>query len=594
MLNFTFFISGDIFKYEVYQPWEFNSTFPLRSIVLPFVTYAPLFYLLRSVQGWVGESLNLINSYTLMVLPRLVVTALGGATDYVVFKTAGSESLLLYTTSYVTLVYYTRTLSNTTEAFLFTILLFLVVSDKKLQNMRCALKAVKKLTQEIKRAGEHTQDNTLNPTDDADCEVHTPLHQVALIAMVMVAGVFNRPTFLMFAFVPYVFWVFSSCGNAGHHIMMHTMDRLAHSSIMAVLFSFCFILCDSRYFGSLNANTLIDLQTNLGDIDTMIHAFKSLSITPLNFVLYNIRPQNLAEHGLHPRTNHFIVNAPLLFGMLSIFVFYSIGKTFEQTIGLIYSSQWAIVNKTGKFLMLSYLVPLILLSVFPHQEPRFLIPLLTPLAFLYGKRVFGWTSWVGWRTIWIISNLLAALFYGVLHQGGLVPCLAYLQKTLPASRTKMANDHIIFYHTYMPPRHLLTIPRHVATHDSRRTGLTEVHDLKGASFGQIGKVVETILGQKRATEVSNIYVVSPATLDKQFCDKNHRYSFKLERHFTRHLTMEDPPDLPSVVSCVGQISCNRPCNASFIDRLEKSFSLFLYRVNVEWTEHHYISGSLKY
>ncbi|WP_242538388.1 hypothetical protein, partial [Vibrio parahaemolyticus] len=42
-------------------------------------------------------------------------------------------------------------------------------------------------------------------------------------------------------------------------------------------------------------------------------------VTPLNNLLYNMDPQNLAEHTLHPRDLHFVVNFPLLFGYLALF-----------------------------------------------------------------------------------------------------------------------------------------------------------------------------------------------------------------------------------------------------------------------------------
>lgn len=37
-----------------------------------------------------------------------------------------------------------------------------------------------------------------------------------------------------------------------------------------------------------------------------------------NFSRYNLNPQNLAEHGIHWRMTHFLVNVPLLYNVLGV------------------------------------------------------------------------------------------------------------------------------------------------------------------------------------------------------------------------------------------------------------------------------------
>jgi len=41
--------------------------------------------------------------------------------------------------------------------------------------------------------------------------------------------------------------------------------------------------------------------------------FQGGGITAWNSIMYNINPNNLAQHGLHPRYLHILVNASLLF-----------------------------------------------------------------------------------------------------------------------------------------------------------------------------------------------------------------------------------------------------------------------------------------
>jgi len=62
------------------------------------------------------------------------------------------------------------------------------------------------------------------------------------------------------------------------------------------------------------------------------------------------------------------------------------------------------------------------------------------------------------QTIWGIINILLTLLFGVMHQGGLVPSLFYLHDRVSALRPA-ENAHIIYWKTYMPPRHLLAIDK---------------------------------------------------------------------------------------------------------------------------------------
>lgn len=41
----------------------------------------------------------------------------------------------------------------------------------------------------------------------------------------------------------------------------------------------------------------------------------ALVFTPLNLLKYNLSSTNLAQHGLHPRYLHALVNLPMLFGI---------------------------------------------------------------------------------------------------------------------------------------------------------------------------------------------------------------------------------------------------------------------------------------
>ncbi len=50
-----------------------------------------------------------------------------------------------------------------------------------------------------------------------------------------------------------------------------------------------------------------------GIVDTMyFREDDRLVLTPYNFLLYNLSSENLAQHGLHPRWLHLVVNLPMI------------------------------------------------------------------------------------------------------------------------------------------------------------------------------------------------------------------------------------------------------------------------------------------
>ena len=86
------------------------------------------------------------------------------------------------------------------------------------------------------------------------------------------------------------------------------------------------------------------------------------------------------------------------------------------------------------------------LSLAPHQEPRFLLPLTLPLALLFGSsvcatepaapgrvrpgpdapRAFGWRGAWGLSCRWLLFNLAMLLFFAGAHQSGVTRVLIWL------------------------------------------------------------------------------------------------------------------------------------------------------------------------
>ena len=65
------------------------------------------------------------------------------------------------------------------------------------------------------------------------------------------------------------------------------------------------------------------------------------------------------------------------------------------------------------------------------------------------------------QPVWIVSNLLLALLFGVLHQGGVVPSLFRVHDMIYSATTPTVDQrfYVLYWKTYMPPRHLLAIPK---------------------------------------------------------------------------------------------------------------------------------------
>lgn len=120
------------------------------------------------------------------------------------------------------------------------------------------------------------------------------------IGSILAVGTFNRPTFLLFAVTPIFYWL-----SRGFSKNYQNSVRIFNIRFMVLFLCvlpgvFLFILIDSFYFGHITENEA------------------NFVVTPLNFIKYNLKPSNLAEHGIHFRTTHTIINIPLLFNILTL------------------------------------------------------------------------------------------------------------------------------------------------------------------------------------------------------------------------------------------------------------------------------------
>lgn len=116
-------VAGDILGTRTTRTWEFNATSPIRSVTLNMIIFGgPLYavkvldYVFHFVTGW-----TMIGPYLVSLVPRLVMLGLSFISDFTVYqicilyKHSFNQCLTTLASSYVMLIYSTRTFSNSIE-----------------------------------------------------------------------------------------------------------------------------------------------------------------------------------------------------------------------------------------------------------------------------------------------------------------------------------------------------------------------------------------------------------------------------------------------------------------------------------------------
>ena len=244
-------------------------------------------------------------------------------------------------------------------------------------------------------------------------------------------------------------------------------------------------LISLAFFGLLFSFFAIAIDTAFYTLPDSLSAFiRNPTITPLNNLLYNSDSSNLASHGLHPRYNHLLVNLPLLLGPAYLVSIWSL-----FTRGMV-SPTFHIRNTRAYSAIFGALI----ISLFPHQEARFLLPCV-PLLLTCFKPPRSRTFLAGW----IVFNCTLGALMGIYHQGGVVPAQIHiptlLSESLQPSQQPPVNVSVLWWKTYSPPYWLVG--------DGSSTGAFSIttHDLKGMASGDfLNRTVSSIL---RCTRDSN-------------------------------------------------------------------------------------------
>ncbi|ODQ60139.1 glycosyltransferase family 22 protein [Wickerhamomyces anomalus NRRL Y-366-8] len=302
---------------------------------------------------------------------------------------------------------------------------------------------------------------------------------IALLGIVMSLGIFNRITFVAFLFIPSFF-------------LLKHFQRFKSTAITFTVFftitSLILILLDTKLFGS-----------------------DHILITPLNNFLYNKDSSNLAQHGLHPYYTHLLINLPQLAGPVLI--------------PLLYKNRY-----TTSIPFLSIVSGLFILSVIPHQELRFLTPLVPLICMCIDFQNISPAIIVWTMRLWCVFNLVFGVIMGSLHQRGVLVTLDHLREV-------QYGGVQIWWKTYKPPAYILanqnlTISEKDVIHN---TDSNHMIDLMGADVNSLAVVLEKFDQSLLITPRSSIPLLE--RLNNTFSiEKIWSYDYHLDLD---HLDFED-------------------------------------------------------
>jgi phosphatidylinositol glycan class Z len=360
---------GEVFGYPIYKTWEFTSSHPIRSIFPFWLVYGwPLTNLKWIWEGFgYGPVPPSTAFYCLRSIMFLISFVLG---DWAIHELVPGiherrVAIMLVASSYVTWTLQTHTFSNSIETVV--VLWSLVL---------------------IRRLSDHTD--------------FIYLQKCAGLAFLAVVGIFNRITFPAYLLIPLLTQLLPSLYHQPLRIPVMFVAGLFSLSIA--------ITMDTEFYSGY--------RPQLRDM------FGSAVITPWNNLVYNANPKNLAQHGLHPFWQHFVVNLPQLLGPALPAI-------------LVWSRK--------EMLFWSAIVGTLALSCFPHQEARFLLPAVPLLLASIRLPTYATTYCL---PVWIFFNTLAGTLFGIYHQGGVVPAQIWIAQQDNISQT-------FWWKTYSPPRWLL-------------------------------------------------------------------------------------------------------------------------------------------
>lgn len=226
----------------------------------------------------------------------------------------------------------------------------------------------------------------------------------------------------------------------------------------------------------------------------------------------------------------------------------------------------------------TFIIPIALLSLFPHQEPRFIIPVLFPLVFLHAPELSQVPSLDIVRRfnnnefskepslksskprklmLWYVSNLLLALFYAFAHQGGVFPLTSHIRTELKA-KPHLTHVHLYTSYSYSLPTALLQLRnthRIYRSSSNHKYKLTQDFHLYEQGTKLLPQVFDSIDRRIRDCEEKfavkripyRLYYALPASAISEFVElsnnRSNLFKFQIVKTFYPHISIERLPSL---------------------------------------------------
>lgn len=347
----------------------------------------------------------------------------------------------------------------------------------------------------------------IDESKDPRVKVISQKKELAWLGLVISLGIFNRITFPAFLLFPSWYLVKYLWKNKSSVIFL--VSGFVSTSM-------AYIVIDTiGYTGS---------ETILSDP----FSYKTYVITPLNNLIYNSNYLNLAHHGIHPLYTHLFINIPQILGLSGIIlVLYKLKNQYYLTVPFLSAASGIVV-----------------LSCFPHQELRFLIPIVPLLCCCFDMSKF--TSQFSKKTTWInvllyewyAFNILMSILMGIFHQGGVVPALDHLHTS------STTNTFQVWWRTYSPPTWILgdkdSSTQVITLNDENfdagyildATKSTYIFDTMGSDHEKVEKLLEELLSINNQT----ILITPTASFNVKF--DNSTTPYKQLWHYNYHIDMD--------------------------------------------------------
>jgi Alg9-like mannosyltransferase family. len=492
---------------KITATWEFQRENAVRSIVPPsFMTVLPLWAYSKFRQfysGCNGGNPWNLSGWEILMIPRMFMAFLSIITVdlpmlYIVRKreawTSNSKikkgvpiELGIFASSWTTISFLTRPFSNSLETFCISLLCAVAMMDTEVDQFRYQTVLVPLLTGLI-------------------CSV----------------GLFVRFTFAIFA-LPIVLTILSRkfvMDSASMHAKLKSgISCIVLIAIPFLMVSSFFVYQDVKFYSTQGDNS--------GDISstttTTTHQLENIwkYMTPWNAFRYNSKIENLSDHGIHPRITHLLVNFPMLFGPAAIYFYMSLSKTIQ---GEKDSKQHSRMDNMLRGIIVFGLG---VLSCAPHQEPRFLLPLVVPLILLHARELFELKSYGNiFMVIWVIFNILLMTFFGIMHQGAVTSSVMSLSNIF--QKATVPRGTVIYYNTYMPPtfllrqhtlNHMTTLQNEIIESSKQNCPDFFIFDAQSSSKTKVLELLSKIFLRCETQYHDSVYLVAPKGLCEELSDE---------------------------------------------------------------------------